>query len=140
MRSWVFSILINRAKTRGARDSRVVSSSGLTGPEPSGPTVDPARFQGADGAYPGHWTSTGAPRSWGQPERRVLDRELGELLHRGLEGLPERQRLVVEMRDVAGLTAEETCATLHVSPGNQRVLLHRGRAALRSALEDYHRG
>jgi RNA polymerase sigma-70 factor (ECF subfamily) len=140
LRSWTFSILINRAKTRRSRDARVVCSTGLDQVEPSGPTVDPARFQGPDGSHPGHWTSTGAPRPWEQPERQVLDREIGALIGRALDGLPDRQSQVVRMRDVAGMSAEETCAALQLSPGNQRVLLHRGRAALRAALEDYHQG
>jgi RNA polymerase sigma-70 factor (ECF subfamily) len=140
VRSWTFSILINRAKSRWARDARVSSSAELTGSAPSASTVDPARFQGADGAYPGHWTSTGAPRPWDQPEDRLLNQEIGKQLERALVGLPQRQRLVVEMRDVQGMSAEETCAALRLSAANQRVLLHRGRAALRSALEDYYHG
>jgi len=138
VRSWVFAILLNRAKTRRARDVRVLPSSALTETEPSGPTVDPARFQGADRAFPGHWTSAGAPRPWDQPEDSVLDREIGQVVVQALDRLPERQRLVVEMRDVHGMSAEETCAALHLSPENQRVLLHRGRAAVRAALETYH--
>ncbi|MGY1681154.1 RNA polymerase sigma factor [Geodermatophilus sp. SYSU D01176] len=140
VRSWTFSILINRAKSRWERDARLVSSAELTGSPSSGPTVDPTRFQGPDGAYPGHWTSTGAPRPWDQPESGLLNQEIGQQLERALAGLPERQRLVVEMRDVQGMSAEETCAALHLSAGNQRVLLHRGRAALRAALEDYYDG
>ncbi len=139
VRSWTFSILINRAKSRWVRDARLVSSADLTG-SPSEPTVDPTRFQGPDGAYPGHWTSTGAPRPWDQPESGLLNQEIGQQLERALAGLPERQRLVVEMRDVQGMSAEETCAALRLSAGNQRVLLHRGRAALRAALEDYYDG
>jgi RNA polymerase sigma-70 factor, ECF subfamily len=139
VRSWAFAILINRAKSRRDRDLRVVPSAVLTGEEPSGPTVDPARFQGPDGDYPGHWTSAGVPRPWGQPERSVLDREIREVVDRALDHVPERQRLVVEMRDVQGMSAEETCAALHLSSQNQRVLLHRGRAAVRTALEAYHR-
>ncbi|MGY1699425.1 RNA polymerase sigma factor [Geodermatophilus sp. SYSU D00766] len=140
VRSWTFSILVNRARSRWVRDSRVVSSAELTGAPPAGPTVDPARFQGPDGAYPGHWTSTGAPRPWEQPEDGLLNRELAQQLDRALAGLPERQRLVVQLRDVQGMSAEETCAALGLSAVNQRVLLHRGRAALRAALEDLHRG
>jgi RNA polymerase sigma-70 factor, ECF subfamily len=140
VRSWTFSILINRAKSRWARDARVVSSADLTGSPASEPTVDPARFRGPDDAYPGHWTSTGAPRPWDQPESGLLNREIGQQLERALSGLPERQRLVVELRDVHGMSAEETCAALHLSTGNQRVLLHRGRAALRAALEEYYDG
>jgi RNA polymerase sigma-70 factor (ECF subfamily) len=140
LRSWAFAILINQAKSRHARDVRVVASAVLTGLEPSGPTVDPARFQGPDGDYPGHWTSVGAPRPWDQPESRTLGRETSEVITAALDRLPERQRLVVEMRDVQGMSAEETCAALQVSAENQRVLLHRGRASVRRALEDYHRG
>jgi RNA polymerase sigma-70 factor (ECF subfamily) len=140
VRSWAFAILINRARSRFERDARVVPAPVSGGAEPSGPTVDPARFQGPDGEHPGHWTSTGAPRSWGQPERAVLDGEVRRVVGRALAGLPGRQRLVVELRDVEGLSAEETCAALGVSPANQRVLLHRGRAAVRAALEAYLRG
>ena len=139
LRSWAFAILINQAKTRRVRDARVVASSVLTGVEPAGPTVDPARFQGPDDPYPGHWTSAGVPRPWDQPEHKVLDRETSQVVAQALDRLPERQRLVVEMRDVQGMSAEETCAALRLSPENQRVLLHRGRAAVRGALEVYHR-
>lgn len=140
LRSWTFSILVNQARTRGKRDRRVVASSVLSGDDRDEPTVDPARFQGADGRYPGNWTSTGAPRPWEEPEQRALGREAGELLRAGLERLPERQRLVVELRDVLGMSSDEACAALKVSPENQRVLLHRGRSALRTMLEGYHSG
>jgi RNA polymerase sigma-70 factor (ECF subfamily) len=139
LRSWTFSILVNRAKTRAVRDARTVTVSGFDDAEPVGPTVDPARFQGPDGEYPGHWTSTGAPRRWEEPEGRAVGREAVQLIDAALGNLPERQRLVVQMRDVEGMTAEETCATLRLSQQNQRVLLHRGRAALRKTLEDYYR-
>jgi RNA polymerase sigma-70 factor, ECF subfamily len=138
LRSWTFSILINRAKTRAVRDARVVTTGAVNESETPGPTIDPARFRGPDDAYPGHWTSTGAPRRWEEPEGRALGAELGRLLDEALDRLPERQRLVVHMRDVEGMSAEEACATLRLSPQNQRVLLHRGRAALRTALEGYY--
>ena len=138
VRSWTFSILLNQARTRGYRDRRVVPSAGLSGEEPDGPTVDPARFQGTEGRYPAHWTSTGAPRAWEEPERRALGREAGRLLREGLDRLPERQRIVIEMRDVVGMSSEEVCTALAITPENQRVLLHRARAALRGLLEDYH--
>jgi RNA polymerase sigma-70 factor, ECF subfamily len=138
LRSWTFSILINRAKTRRTRDLRLVPSATMTAPEPDGPVIDPARFQGPDGRYPGHWTSAGAPRTWEEPEGRALGREIGELIDHALDDLPERQRLVVQMRDVQGMSSDEACAALQLSPQNQRVLLHRGRSALRVALEDYY--
>jgi RNA polymerase sigma-70 factor (ECF subfamily) len=141
VRNWVFTILVNRARSRGAREARTVPWSQLAPDDAGGPTVDPDRFQDAAGAYPGHWTSTGAPQRWDtHPERRVLDREVLALLDRALETLPARQRLVVTLRDVQDLTSQEVCAVLGITPQNQRVLLHRGRAALRRALEDYYRG
>lgn len=139
LRSWTFSIMLNQARSRGFRDRRVIASSVLSGDEADKPTVDPARFQPADGGYPGNWTSAGAPRPWEQPEHRALGREATQLLLAGLEQLPERQRLVISMRDMVGMSSKETCVALSVSPENQRVLLHRARAALRTMLEDYHR-
>ena len=140
LRSWTFSILINRAKTRGVREARVVASASLTDSDTDTPTVDPARFQGPDGKYPGGWTSAGVPRPWDEPEGKTLRHEIVDLVGRALDQLPERQRLVVSMRDVQGLSSDETCSGLGLSPQNQRVLLHRGRAALRAVLEDYYRG
>ncbi len=140
LRSWAFSILINRAKTRGAREHRTVASAALSGQESDRATVDPGRFQGPTGDYPGHWTSAGAPQPWDEPERRTLGHEAVHLVDQALDQLPERQRLVVTMRDVHGMSADEACDALGLSPQNQRVLLHRGRAMLRAALEDYYRG
>jgi RNA polymerase sigma-70 factor, ECF subfamily len=140
LRSWAFSVLINRAKTRGMRESRVVASATLSGEDTDTPTVDPARFQSPDGRYPGGWTSAGAPRPWDEPEGKTLRNEIVDLVGRALDRLPERQRLVVTMRDVQGLSSDETCSALGLTPQNQRVLLHRGRAALRAVLEDYYRG
>ncbi len=139
LRSWAFSILLNQARTRRTRDQRTVASPTLTGAEDAGPTVDPARFQGPDGPYPGNWTSAGRPHAWAQPERHALDREISELIDRALGELPERQRLVVQLRDVQGMSSEETCTAMAISAQNQRVLLHRGRTGIRSALEDYYR-
>jgi RNA polymerase sigma-70 factor (ECF subfamily) len=140
VRSWTFAILLNQARTRGKRDRRVIASSLFAVDGAGEPTVDPARFQGPDGRYPGHWTSSGVPRTWEEPEQRALGQEIGQLLRAGLEKLPERQRLVIELRDVLGMSSEEACAALDVSAENQRVLLHRARAAMRTMLEDYHFG
>jgi RNA polymerase sigma-70 factor (ECF subfamily) len=141
LRTWVFTILVNRARTRGARDARVVPWSALGSDDMGGPTVDTDRFQGPDGEYPGHWTWAGAPQRWdGCPEGRALAGEALALLEGALDALPPRQRLVVILRDIQELTAEEACAVLGVTLENQRVLLHRGRAALRRVLEDYYRG
>jgi RNA polymerase sigma-70 factor, ECF subfamily len=140
LRTWTFAILTNQARSRGVKDARTTPISQLDA-EGSEPMVDPDRFQGCDGERPGRWTSNRAPVRWeGQPEQRVLAREVLDLLERALLDLPARQRRVVTMRDVAGLSAEEVCATLRITPENQRVLLHRARVAVRAVLEDYYRG
>lgn len=143
LRTWAFTILVNRAKTRGVREARTRtvswSESGADGDV--APAVDIRRFQGADGDYPGHWTAAGAPVPWSeQPERRALVGEVFELVERALQTLPPRQRLVATLRDVQGMPADEACAVLGISPQNQRVLLHRARSALRGVLEEYYRG
>jgi RNA polymerase sigma-70 factor (ECF subfamily) len=141
LKTWVFRILTNVAKTRAVREQRTVplSSLGSVEYDDDGPTVDPARFQGPDAAHPGGWTSVGAPTAWPSPEQEVLAGEVVELVEHALEVLPARQREVVELRDVQGLTSDEVCEVLDISAANQRVLLHRGRAKVRGALEDYYR-
>src|SRR3954466_1314436 len=134
LRTWVVGIVVNIARRRAQRDGRLWS----TLEEDSGPTVDPGRFRAPGEPWAGGWTEQGAPREW-EPEAVLLAGEAMEHLARGLAELPERQRAVVTLFDVHGLTAEEVCAVLELSPGNQRVLLHRGRARLRQLLEDYHR-
>jgi RNA polymerase sigma-70 factor, ECF subfamily len=122
LRTWVFRILLHTARRRGGREAR----------RPDGPPVDPAWLHDADGARPGHLHG-GGPEDGG-PEAALLADELRDALAHGLAGLPERQRTVVALRDVHGLDADEVCALLDLSPANQRVLLHRGRSRLRTAL------
>jgi RNA polymerase sigma-70 factor (ECF subfamily) len=132
LRTWVFRILVNTAKTRGVRERRTVPMSTLTD---DGPVVDPDRFQDHRDAHPGGWRSF--PREWPSPEQRALGHDVSREVHRALAALPERQRTVVTLRDVHGFDADEVCRLLDLSPANQRVLLHRGRSALRGHLEDY---
>jgi RNA polymerase sigma-70 factor (ECF subfamily) len=128
LRTWTFRILVNVARRHGAREARVNA-------ELAGPTVDPERFRGDDDPeWPGHWRDDAAPTGWG-PEPALLAREFRDVLAVALGQLPERQRAVVELRDVHGLPSEEVCELLDLTPANQRVLLHRGRARLRGALE-----
>jgi RNA polymerase sigma-70 factor (ECF subfamily) len=87
---------------------------------------------------PGHWCVF--PQRWStSPEEELLNGELRRLLRQGLQGLPERQREVIELRDVYGYSADETCWLLGISAVNQRVLLHRARAQLRAGIEAYFR-
>jgi RNA polymerase sigma-70 factor (ECF subfamily) len=134
LRTWAYRILVNRAKTRGVRDARAIPTAGLVpAGEDQGPTVDPARFRGPGDPYPGHWRSS--PPAWPSPEDDAVAAETRRELAAALAGLPARQRVVVTLRDVAGHSGQEVCDLLSISAANQRVLLHRGRAALRAALE-----
>ena len=138
LRTWTFSILVNRARTRGAREARTVPQSPLElRGEP--PAEDWCAAPGWD--RPASWSSIGARSHWDTvPETAALSTEALRQLDRALSALPLRQRQVVTMRDVCGMDAGEVCAALHISPVNQRVLLHRGRAMLREALACYYRG
>jgi RNA polymerase sigma-70 factor, ECF subfamily len=121
-KTWLFRILANRARSAGSREFQTV-------PLASSHTVDPARFDAG-----GSWIDP--PESWvEESERRVDASRHLPVLKAALEELPPRQREVVILRDVEGLSSEETCAVLNVSHGNQRILLHRGRSRLRDALE-----
>lgn len=134
LRTWIFQILINRAKTQGTQDRRTVPLSALDA-QAEGPVVSADRFFGPSAQFAGHWSAP--PRPWQQPERRLLSLEARDRLRKALSGLPLRQQVVVTMRDVEGISAEEVCDLLDISPQNQRVLLHRGRSGLRGSLESY---
>ena len=136
LRTWVFSILANTARRQAERDGRQVPWSHADD-DGIGPTVDPGRFRGPGEQWAGGWTAEGAPSAW-HPEVMALSAEVSAVLARALDDLPPRQRAVVGLRDVHGFTADEVCAALDLSPANQRVLLHRGRAQLRRVLEDWH--
>jgi RNA polymerase sigma-70 factor (ECF subfamily) len=133
--TWMFSILINQAKSRNARERRCLPFSSTTQSGEDTPAVDADRFQKDDDAWPGHWATP--PRPWQKPDRRALSLEARERLKQGLSQLPDRQRLVVALRDVDGLSSAEVCGLLKLSRENERVLLHRGRSRLRHALEEY---
>jgi RNA polymerase sigma-70 factor (ECF subfamily) len=134
LRTWVFQIVINIAKTRGVKEHRVVPFSSAFG-EGAGPTVDPERFQSASEPSPGGWRQFPAP--WPTPESELLSSETRAVIDSSLERLPERQRLVIELRDVDGYEPEEVCTLLDLTPGNQRILLHRARASVRREIEIY---
>jgi RNA polymerase sigma-70 factor, ECF subfamily len=128
LKTWLFSILVNQARTTGARELRSVPV-----PDPE-PAVDPARFD-AGGSWaepPEHWVEAA--------ERRLEAGKLADRLRALMTELPARQREVVLLRDVEELSSEEVCSVLAISDGNQRVLLHRGRSRLRQLFEDEFRG
>jgi RNA polymerase sigma-70 factor (ECF subfamily) len=127
LKSWMFRILTNRAKSRGIRERRTVpvSALGSAGDEP----VSELGSLGSGGL----WLR---PRQdWrDSPEHAVVRTEVAADVEAALSSLPERQREVVRLRDVQGLTSAEVCTRLQISQANQRVLLHRGRARARELL------
>lgn len=132
-KTWLYRILMNTAMSRGEREARSVPFSTLAG-DGGEPTVDPSRFQ-TEGRWAGHWA---APvESWASPERRLLDAEAREVIDRTIAQLPPAQAVVITMCDVEGFAPDEVCNVLDISLTNQRVLLHRARARVRQALEDY---
>ena len=136
LKTWIFSILVNKARTRGVRDKRVVPMSSLGGQHDDARAVDPDRFVREGQRWGGHWSQPPAP--WAQgPAERLLARETMNVTAGAIARLPERQRTVITLRDIDGWTSEETCALLELSEGNQRVLLHRARSQVRSVLEDH---
>ena len=131
LRTWIFRIASNIAKTRGARESRSVPLSSLGGADEDGPTVDPSRF-----VRDGWWT--GPLRAWDADAASIaLDDEAMARIQAEIDRLPDVQRLVITLRDLQGLSSDEVCELLDLTPGNQRVILHRARAKVRAALEDY---
>lgn len=135
LRTWVFRILANIAKTRGVRERRTVPM-GSIAPEDSGWTVDPDRFRGPDDRYPGGWKSF--PATWPSAEDGTVAREAHEVVLQAVATLPDMQRTVVTLRDVHGFGSDEVCELLDLTAGNQRVLLHRGRTRVRSRLEEFY--
>ena len=135
-KTWLFTILTNKAKTRGQRDGRSIAFSDLDSASHL-PTVDPARFvsDSAD-AWENHWVEY--PASWeGRPEEKLLAEETQRILRSAIDDLPESQRAVITLRDIHEVSSQETCNILGISETNQRVLLHRARAKARQALEEY---
>ena len=133
LRTWITRIVANIAQTRGAREARSVPLSSLA-PDGDEAAVDPDRFRGGDDAFPGHWRQY--PSDWqALPEQSLLGRETLALVMAVVKELPPAQQQVITLRDISGFSAEEVCDALDISGGNQRVLLHRARSRVRSALE-----
>jgi RNA polymerase sigma-70 factor (ECF subfamily) len=133
LRTWILRILVNIAKTRGVREARSIPFASLA-PEGDEPAVDPERFRSADDPFPGHWRAY--PANWQRlPEEALAERETLDVVLATIHQLPPPQRIVITMRDIQGCDSEEVCEALDVSEGNQRVLLHRARSKVRSALE-----
>ncbi|MBV9544366.1 MAG: sigma-70 family RNA polymerase sigma factor [Chloroflexi bacterium] len=138
-KTWLFHILVNRARTKAVRDARTIPMSTFVQEETEAQdyAVDPSRFRPADDRYPGHWMPLAKPSADVMPEERLLAGELDAVVRSALEKLPPAQAEVVRLRDVEGVPSDEVCQLLNLTEGNQRVLLHRGRSKIRSTLEVY---
>jgi RNA polymerase sigma-70 factor (ECF subfamily) len=132
LKTWIFRILVNTAKTRYAREAGSVpfSSLGDGADDRAEPSVEADRFSG------GRWRSP--TRAWDEiPESRLLSQETCGVIDEAISSLPRTQADVITLRDVGGWSSREVCALLGISEGNQRVLLHRARSKVRAALERY---
>jgi RNA polymerase sigma-70 factor, ECF subfamily len=132
LKTWIYRILTNRAKTRAQRERRQLPFSALTGDDE--PEVDETRFRPIDDPrFQQQWAAP--PRAW--PHEGILARETVNQLRNAVAQLPAAQQVIVGLRDIDGWSSDEVCEALEITPGNQRVLLHRARSRLRKALEDY---
>jgi RNA polymerase sigma-70 factor (ECF subfamily) len=121
-KTWLFRILVNRVRSAATREQRSAAVESLH-------AVDPARFDAG-----GQWADP--VEQWAQKSDDRLEAAMwAPILKAALEDLPSRQRAVVVLRDVEGLSSEEVCTVLGISAGNQRILLHRGRSRLREMLD-----
>ncbi|MFL5483566.1 MAG: RNA polymerase sigma factor [Gemmatimonadaceae bacterium] len=135
-KTWLFQILVNRARTRAAQEGRAGSFSTLNeeAEAPGEPAVSPERFRGADDQWANNWAVP--PQSWGESsDARLLGGEIMELIQQAISTLPPAQQQVITLRDVEGWPTEDVCNVLIISETNQRVLLHRARSRVRALLE-----
>jgi RNA polymerase sigma-70 factor (ECF subfamily) len=138
LRSWIFTILLNIARTRGEREKRILPFASLRRRAEEGrdePAVDPDRFQGRRGEAPGAWAQP--PAEWSDPQHQLDTAEVRGVMLGTIRGLPPRQREVIAIRDLQGWDAEDACSALDLTESNQRVLLHRARSKVRAAVEDH---
>ncbi|WP_240197728.1 RNA polymerase sigma factor [Nonomuraea lactucae] len=127
VKTWVYRILVNIAKKRGVRESRTLPWSAFEGDGGGSAVPGPVP--------PGGWKEV--PAAWPTPEGEALASEVRGVIAEALDGLPPRQRTVITLRDVEGWSSDDVCEVLEISAANQRVLLHRARAAVRGRLADY---
>ncbi|MEH1124100.1 RNA polymerase sigma factor [Micromonospora sp. CPCC 206061] len=134
LRTWISRILVNIARRRAGQEAQTIPLSVLGGDDDE-PTIDPDRFQ-SHGPYAGHWVKF--PDDWSRlPEDVLLASEIRHTATSVIEQLSPAQRTVIVLRDMEGWSSAEICQLLDITDVHQRVLLHRARAKVRHALEDY---
>jgi RNA polymerase sigma-70 factor (ECF subfamily) len=133
LRTWIFGIAANQARTRAARDGRSVPLETQSDDEPA---VDQSEFLPESHRWAGHWAKW--PEPW--PDQQLLSRETLHHIEAAISRLPQSQRAVIQLRDVEGMESDEVCESLGVSEGNQRVLLHRARSRVRREIARHVQG
>ncbi|WNM58036.1 RNA polymerase sigma factor [Candidatus Nitrospira allomarina] len=139
LKTWIFRILVNRAKTQGVRESRYVEFPGKASGSEKGETdqlEDPTAMLGGEG-WPGAYSGIISSQGEVSPERQLLNKEMVRRIYTVIQTLPAMQRQVIQLRDVEGVESEDVCRMLSLSESNQRVLLHRARTKVRQALEPW---
>jgi RNA polymerase sigma-70 factor (ECF subfamily) len=140
LKTWIFRILVNRARTRAVRESRSAQFIGTLAMEASAASESSVRPEHlrpfADSSDFGHWAQP-SPHSDSSPERSLLTKELREKLGTAIDTLPSNLKIVLWLRDVEGWSSGEVCSALAIQETNQRVLLHRARSRVRAALDPY---
>ncbi|MGE3843289.1 MAG: RNA polymerase sigma factor [Vicinamibacterales bacterium] len=132
LKTWIYGILANKAKTRAVRDKRTLPFAALSAAELAEAPVDGDRFDAS-----GSWATPPAQWEMDTPERLVLDKEARAVLDEAIASLPDAQRAVLTLRDIEDLDTATICNILAITETNQRVLLHRARARVRAALDRY---
>ncbi len=138
LKTWMFRILTNRAKTRAQREGHCIPFSSLSDDDSDAaePAVDADRFLPANHQWADRWISF--PSNWKKlPEEILILQEVYQYIKQAIESLPPHQREIIILRDIEGRKSDEVCHTIGISEGNQRVLLHRARSKVRSTLEQY---
>jgi RNA polymerase sigma-70 factor (ECF subfamily) len=133
LKTWIYRILMNNAKTRAVREARSIPFSAAAAADE--PSVDPDRFLDSDHQAGGGWRL--GPSEWALPEDELLQGETVQVILDAIDQLPDAQKAVITLRDIEGFPPEEVAAQLEISDGNQRVLLHRARSKVRAAIERY---
>jgi RNA polymerase sigma-70 factor (ECF subfamily) len=137
LRTWIFGIMIHKAKDRGVREKRHTTFSSFeSADDDSDITIDPSRFH-QSGEWAGHWAFPPQPWTDRTPEKLLASEQAVNAMNRAIEKLPRTLKEVLILRDVEGIEAKEACEMLKITETNLYVRLHRARERVRRAVETY---
>ncbi|WP_444996563.1 RNA polymerase sigma factor [Aliikangiella sp. IMCC44359] len=127
LKSWIMRIVANEAKTRLRKESRSVSLESMQDSWATDPRFDEKS----------HWVSPSSQWHADTPENLLVAKELEDCISKNLEKIPENQRVAMKLKDSGGLSMDEICNILSVTPSNLRVLLHRGRDRILQVIDHF---